>query len=635
MYNKIDMKKLLIFFLLALTSANVTAQENRAFNAYGNNENNPLWGTKDYFFETLTTIDFGDSIKSLNGQNRPNARLISNLIFDQQGSIEDELQLTNFTWAFGQFIDHDITLASVDYSEKIFVTVPSNDYYFTPGSQIPVFRTLAAHGTGTDVFNPRKFNNEITAYLDASNVYGSDKDRSDWLRTFKDGKLKTSEGNLLPWNTITSEFNEKIDPKTPALANDTQVNDKLFVGGDVRANENPLLIAFHTLFVREHNRLCDVIISENPTWSDEQIYQSAKRKVTAYYQSIIFNEWLPIQGISLPKYSGYNPEINSGISNLFSAVAFRLGHTLISDIITRIDDKGNDTKQGNIELKECYFNPLIVKISGGIEPFLKGMAAKPQQKLDTKMVDGVRNYLFGDPDFGGLDLASINIMRCRERGISDYNTIRADFDLAKVNDFNEITKDTDLANNLKFLYGNVDNIDAYVGLLAEDHIENSIFGITLLTILKDQFLRLRDGDRFYYQNDPAFTEDEKIEIKNTKLSDIILRNTHLTSMPYHVFTLKSDLPIGGPEVPQFQLRAIPYPNPVRTTFRIKTWVEKASIVELKLFDTNGKVIIKRTQELFKGENFLEDFDLTDYPNGIYNLYLEIDNDYNILKIVKD
>ncbi len=84
MYNKIGMKKLMIYFLLALTSANVTAQENRAFDAYGNNENNPLWGTKDYLFQTMTTNDFGDKIKSLSGQDRPNARLISNLVFDQQ-----------------------------------------------------------------------------------------------------------------------------------------------------------------------------------------------------------------------------------------------------------------------------------------------------------------------------------------------------------------------------------------------------------------------------------------------------------------------------------------------------------------------------------------------------------------------
>lgn len=635
MYNKIGMKKLLVFFLLSMTSVTVIAQENRALDAFGNNQNNPLWGTKDYYFETMTTNDFDDKIKSLSGQNRPNARLISNLVFDQQGSIPDETELTDFTWVFGQFIDHDISLVGVDLSEKIFVTVPSNDIYFTPGSKIPVFRTIAAHGTGTDLSNPRKFSNEITAFLDASNIYGSDKARSEWLRSFENGKLKTSEGNLLPWNTVSGEFNNKIDPNTPALANDTHVNDKLFVGGDIRANENPLLISFHTLFIREHNRLCEVIKSKNPNWDDEKIFQSAKRKVTAYYQSIVFNEWLPIQGIFLPEYSGYNPEINPGISNLFSAAAFRLGHTLLSEVITRLDDDGKDTKQGNIELRECYFNPLIVKISGGIEPFLKGMAANPQQKLDTKMVDGVRNYLFGDPDFGGLDLASINIMRSRERGIPDYNTIRTDFGLAKVNDFNEITKDADLANNLKFLYGNVDNIDAYVGFLAEDHIDNSIFGITLLTILKDQFLRLRDGDRFYYENDPAFTEEELNEIINTRLHDIILRNTELTSMPYHVFTLKNNLPIGGPDVPQIQLRAIPYPNPVSTTFSVKTWVEDASTVEIKLFDTQGKLIIQRTEELSKGENFLEDFDLSNFPNGIYNLYLEIDNDYNILKIVKD
>ena len=248
--------------------------------------------------------------------------------------------------------------------------------------------------------------------------------------------------------------------RPPELANDTHINDKLFVAGDVRANENPLLTSLHTLFVREHNRLCVIIKAENPSWNDEKIYQKARKIVGAYFQSIIYNEWLPIQGITLPEYSGYNPEINPGVSNLFSAAAFRLGHTLLSNVLTRIDDNDNELKQGTIELKDAYFNPLLIKISGGIEPFLKGMATQLQQKLDTKIVDGVRSYLFGEPDLGGLDLASINIMRSRERGIPDYNTIREDFGINRVSDFNEITKDSELAKNLKFLYGDVNNIDA-------------------------------------------------------------------------------------------------------------------------------------------------------------------------------
>ena len=628
------MKRLYVFLFLIFSVSLVKAQENRTFNAYGNNIDNPEWGAKDYFFQTLTTMTYGDSISSVTGQNRPNARLISNFICDQKENIEDDLQLTDYNWVFGQFVDHDITLVGVDYSERIFVDVPQGDKSFTPGSKIPIFRTVAAPGTGTDRQNPRRFNNEITSFLDASNIYGSDKKRADWLRTFKDGKLRTSEGNLLPWNTLTGEFNSKIDPNAPDLANDTHISDKLYVSGDVRACENPLLTSLHTLFMREHNRLCDVIKEKNPGWNDEQIYQKARKLVSAYFQSIVYNEWLPMQGVKLPAYKGYNPEINPTVSNLFSAAAFRLGHSQLNKIITRIDDNGKEMIDGNISLRDAYFNPLLIKITGGIEPFLKGMSVQLEQKIDVKVVDEVRNYLFGKPDLGGLDLATINIMRSRERGLPDYNTIRADFGLEKIKDFNEITRDSKLANDLKFLYGNVDNIDAWIGLLAEDHVRNTIFGETLLKILEDQFIRLRDGDRFYFENDPAFSKEELNDIRNTKIHDIIMRNSDLSIMPYEVFTTRRDVEIGGPSITYRQLKAIPYPNPVSSSFIVKVWVEDESTVDIKLYDINGIKIVDKKQNLIEGENFLDEIDLSNFPKGIYNLNLKLGNTTNTLKIIK-
>lgn len=629
------MKKLLILFLVLSTSLVVSAQENRSFDATGNNQNNPEWGSKDYFFQTLTTISYGDNIKSLSGSQRPNARYISNLICDQKENIDDDLSLTDYNWVFGQFIDHDITLVGVDYSEKIFVTVPSSDESFAPGSIIPIFRTIAAPTTGTSGDNPRRFNNEITSFIDASNIYGSDKDRADWLRTFVDGKLKTSGGNLLPWNTLTGEFNSKVDPNAPPLANDTHVNSKLYVSGDVRANENPLLTSLHTLFMREHNRLCDIIKAKNPSWNDEKIFQNARKKVSAYLQSIVYNEWLPMQGIILPEYTGYNPEINPTVSNLFSAAAFRLGHTLLNKNILRIDDDGKEMKIGSVSLRDAYFNPLLIKITGGIEPFLKGMSIQKEQKLDIKIVDDVRNYLFGEPNLGGLDLATINIMRSRERGIPDYNTIRADFGLERITDFEDITDDKALAKNMKFLYGNVDNIDAWIGLLAEKHLDNSIFGPTLYKIMEDQFIRLREGDRFYFENDPAFSPEEINEIKNTKIHDIIMRNSDLTIMPYEVFSTRENIPIGGPTITYRNLKAIAYPNPVKNSFIIKTWVEKGGNITISVYDISGIKIKTFEQRINQGENFLDKIDLTGYPNGIYNITLESDNRSNTIKIIKN
>ena len=622
---------IILFLLFAVCSG--YGQEVRTFDGKDNNKQHPLWGSKDYYFLTLTTNGFGDTISSLSGKNRPNARLISNMVFDQKSSIPDELDLTDFTWVFGQFIDHDITLVGVDYNEPIPVEVPQGDEHFIPGSEIKIYRTVAAPGTGTDKDNPRRFNNEITSFIDASNVYGSDEKRAAWLRTFKDGKLKTSEGNLLPWNTVTGEFNAKIDPSAPSLANDTHIHDKLFVAGDVRANENPLLTSLHILFLREHNRLCDVFKAEDPTLTDEQLYQKARKWVGAYLQSIVYYEWLPMQGVILDKYPGYNPETDPTVSNLFSAAAFRLGHTMLEDEFLRLDYEGREMKQGRVALKDAYFNPLLIKFSGGIEPFLRGMAKQVQQKCDTKMVDAVRNYLFGTPEQGGLDLATINIMRSRERGLPDYNTIRADFGLEKVKDFNEITKNEELAKRLKFLYGNVDNIDAWVGLLAEDHVEGSIFGPLLYEIVKEQFSRLRDGDRFYFENDPAFTSEDIKEIKNTRLHDIIMRNTDMQSMPYEVFTTRT-MPIGGPQIAHYQLNAMLYPNPVSSRYRVKIYVEKPEQVTLILLTGEGRKVSVQKQDLLEGENFIEGSDVSFLPPGAYYLWIETDKEFTILKMIK-
>jgi len=72
-----------------------------------------------------------------------------------------------------------------------------------------------------------------------------------------------------------------------------------------------------------------------------------------------------------------------------------------------------------------------------------------------------------------------------------------------------------------------------VGLLAEDHAAGSSLGETATTIIADQFERLRDGDRFYYEN--TFSGSELREIENTTLADVIERNTNNESLQSNVF----------------------------------------------------------------------------------------------------
>jgi hypothetical protein len=145
----------------------------------------------------------------------------------------------------------------------------------------------------------------------------------------------------------------------------------------------------------------------------------------------------------------------------------------------------------------------------------------------------VRNFLFGPPGAGGLDLASLNIARGRDHGLADYNSMRAAYGLPRVSDFSEITSDADTQAKLESLYGSVDNIDAWVGGLAEDHVPGGSVGPLLRSIIGDQFTRLRDGDRFWYQN--TFRGDELKRIDHTTLAQVIERNTDLTGLQRDVF----------------------------------------------------------------------------------------------------
>ena len=198
------------------------------------------------------------------------------------------------------------------------------------------------------------------------------------------------------------------------------------------------------------------------------------------------------------------------------------GHTLINDRIERIDADGLPHPDGDLPLKEAFFNPMKLIESGGIDPLLKGMGTQMHQEMDCKVVDALRNFLFGDPGFGGLDLAAINIMRGRDRGLPDFNSIREALGLDRYTAWSNITSVVEDAALLKDNYDDLDQIDPWVGMLIEDHFSGSLFGETVLRIMEMQFTRLRDGDRFYYENDQSFSAIEKDEIKKTRFYDILM-----------------------------------------------------------------------------------------------------------------
>ena len=492
----------------------VFPQEFRSVDGTGNNPVDPLRGSVGVALLRHTTNAYGDGSGTPAGEGEPSTREISNLVVAQDQLVPNSENTSDFLWQWGQFLDHDMDLTpTADPAEPFNVPVPLGDPYFDPegtGTQvIELNRSLYKMINGV-----REQLNMITAFIDASQVYGSDEARALELRTLDGtGKLKVSKGNLLPYNIH-------------GFPNVPDNSATYFLAGDVRANEQVGLTSLHTLFVREHNSWARVIRNEQPWLSDDSIYFRARAFVGAEMQIITYRDFIPrlLGPHALPPYKGYNPTLDPGIENAFSTGAFRVGHTMLSPVLLRLDKHNQSI--GDIALRDAFFNPTLIS-SVGIEVYLRGLAKQAHQMIDGYIVDDVRNFLFGDPGYGGFDLASLNMQRGRDHGLPRYNVVRQDFGLLPKASFAEVSSDPLMQAKLASCYATVDDIDLWMGALSEDHVNGGQVGELIFTVLRNQFTRLRDGDRFWYQTYLPAAWAKYLE--GQTLAMIIRRNTPIGS----------------------------------------------------------------------------------------------------------
>ena len=498
-----------------------------AIDGSGHNLDHPTWGAADIKLRRVALPAYEDGVGDPSGADRPNPRLISNVVVAQPPISLPAAGPTNFVWLWGQFVDHDLDLTNTDCGQLFNVAVPSGDPLFDPAAtgtqEIVLCRSIASQGTGTGAGNPRQQDNVLTAWIDASNVYGSDAVRAAALRMSDGtGRLKMQAGPggrvMMPYNTFG----------LPNGSNPGQDPTSMYFAGDVRANENLALASLHTLWVREHNWWANQIrhTRAGAALSDEQIYQRARSIVIGEIQAITYNEFLPalLGKNALRRYTGYHPNLSPDISTTFSTAAYRFGHTMLTGQLFRLDRNLRPIERGNIDLRDAFFNPAELVAGGGIEPLLRGAARQRANAIDPFIVDDVRNFLFGQPGQGGFDLASLNIQRGRDHGLPSYNEVRVAFGLPAKPDIASIRPGSALVTDrLTEAYGSVDKIDPWVGGLAETPVGQGLVGELVRRVLIDQFTRLRDGDRFFYLTfmPPAWAN----QIGHTRLSDVIRRNT--------------------------------------------------------------------------------------------------------------
>uniref|UniRef100_A0A4W3HC24 Peroxidasin n=1 Tax=Callorhinchus milii TaxID=7868 RepID=A0A4W3HC24_CALMI len=539
-------------------------QKYRTHDGTCNNLQHPMWGASLTAFERLLKSVYENGFnlprginpnRFYNGFPLPLPRLVSTSLIGTETITPDD-QFTHMLMQWGQFVDHDMDLTVAALSLSRFsdgqhcssvctndppcfpITIPRNDPRVRSGARCMFFvRSSPVCGSGMtsllmESVYPREQINQLTSYIDASNVYGSSDQEAEETRDLASqrGLLKQGIAHrlgkpLLPFAT---------GPPTECMRDENESPIPCFLAGDQRANEHLGLTSMHTVWFREHNRIATELLQLNPHWDGETIYHEARKIVGAQMQHITYSHWLPkifgdVGMKMLGNYKSYDPNVNSGILNSFATAAFRFGHTLINPILYRLDDNFQPISQGHLPLHRAFFSPFRIVNEGGIDPLLRGLFSVPGKKrIPTELLNTeLTERLFSMAHTVALDLASMNIQRARDHGIPPYNDYRVFCNLSSAHEFEELKneiKDPQIRQRLRNLYGTPLNIDLFPALIVEDVIPGTRMGPTLLCLLATQFKRLRDGDRFWYENPGVFTPAQLTQIKQSSLARVLCDN---------------------------------------------------------------------------------------------------------------
>ncbi|KAL4232189.1 hypothetical protein ACF0H5_009764 [Mactra antiquata] len=492
----------------------VDGEEYRTIDGQCNNKGNFLWGRAGV--QHLRILDQAYQNSQWRPRNTsvdpttrreplPNPRHISNVVHKTTSDKADTTDgHTLALFYFMQFLDHDIIKTPEESGFQ-------NQY------------------------------NAITAYIDASMIYGSTSNEMNLLRTGIGGYLKESTNRFMPESEDAEDL--PCDETSPYLC---------FEAGDTRANVHPGLTSYHTIFVREHNRIVAELGSLHKDWSDDKLYMEGRKIVSAQIQHIVYNEMLPavLDSTYLSKYKlqlsdsyTYDNTIDASIIQAFS-IAFRYHNLMPSHLhMTELD---GDTYETSIpaETFEVFEKPsyLLKDNYHGLDKLSLGFAYNSCPMTNARMNDDARDKLFFKSTTDTFDLAAINIVRGREWGTPSYNKYRELCGQGTASNWDDLGN-THTANEiemLKSVYRVPGDIDLWTGLVTETKVGTSLSGPTQSCLVGMQFKNLKFGDRFWYEDSTyGYSGGKLTEIQKVTLAKILCDNLNVSEMRENVFNSNS------------------------------------------------------------------------------------------------
>uniref|UniRef100_A0A8C9STW7 NAD(P)H oxidase (H2O2-forming) n=1 Tax=Scleropages formosus TaxID=113540 RepID=A0A8C9STW7_SCLFO len=470
----------------------------------------------------------------------PNPRKFSNFIMNGpsgQPSFRNQTVLSVF---FGYHVLSEIVDSRRPGCppEFIHIAVPTGDPVFDPNSTgtilLPFQRAEWDKHTSRSPNSPRTQVNHVTSWIDGSSIYGTSSSWCDALRSFDSGRLATGPDPGLPQQSTGNFMWASADPSTGQHG-----RQGLYEFGNTWGNENVFTVAEGIIWFRYHNYLASQLQEKHPLWSDEELFQNARKRVVATLQSIVFYEWLPghLGDVTVPSYRGYQKFVDPGVSPEFQAAALGVWATAVPPgVYMRYFYNEPFSSSGSFCQAICVHNPNLQN-GQDVDDLLMGMASQISEKEDNIIVEDLRDYMYGPLRFSRSDLVALTIQRGRDFGLPSYNQARESFGLQPVGSWEEINPDLNRTNpevreNLAQLYENdMSKLELFPGGLLES-TEGP--GPLFSSIILDQFQRIRDGDRFWFENklNGLFTAEEIQDIRNTSFHDVLVAVTGSESQDF-------------------------------------------------------------------------------------------------------